>query len=150
MLTEPARVVSRDGRRVEVELQRGSACGGCELSEGCGTGALGRLLGHRRRSLVIETDRDCNPGDEVLLSLPEAALVKASLMLYGLPLLGLLVGGSAAISLSLAEWWVAFCAILGLFAGFRLAARGTQKLEQGGLAPYISDIRVNPGPVSRS
>ena len=150
MLTEPARVVSRDGRRVEVELQRGSACSHCELSEGCGTGAIGRLLGHRRRSLVIETDTACKPGDEVLLSLPEAALVRASLMLYGLPLLGLLAGGSLAIALSSAEWLVICGAALGLFAGFRLAARGTQKLEQRGFAPHISDIRVNPGPANRS
>ena len=150
MLTESARVLRRDGRRVELELQRGSACTGCELSEGCGTGALGRLLGHRMRSLIIETDQACEPGDEVLLSLPEAALVKVSLLLYGLPLLGLLGGGLLAVSLALQEWLVVAGAVLGLYAGFRLATQWAQKLEQREHTPYISDIRVNRGPVEGS
>jgi len=34
-------------------------------------------------------------------------------------------------------------AVFGLFAGFKLAVRATRRLEQGGQAPYIRDIRVN-------
>ena len=150
MLTEPARVLRREGRRIELELQRGSACGHCELSEGCGTGALGRLLGHRVRTLTIETDRGCQPGDEVLLALPEAALVRSSLLLYGLPLLGLLCGAALAIMMGFSEALVVSGAVLGLFAGLRLAAHRARKLEQSGFAPYISAIRVNPGPADRS
>ena len=144
MLSESALVTRRDGNRVELELQRSSACDHCELSQGCGTGALGRLLGRRSRPLVIETDKDCEPGDRVLLELPESALVRASLLLYGLPLFGLVFGGLLAALLALAEWLVVGIALVGLFAGFKLAARMTQRLEQGGQAPYIKDIRVNP------
>ena len=144
MLSESALVTRRDGNRVELELQRSSACDNCELSQGCGTGALGRLLGHRSRPLVIETDKDCEPGDRVLLELPESALVRASLLLYGLPLFGLVFGGLLAALLALAEWLVVSIALFGLFAGFKFAARTTRRLEQGGQAPYIKDIRVNP------
>jgi sigma-E factor negative regulatory protein RseC len=144
MLSESALVTRRDGNRVELELQRSSACDHCELSQGCGTGALGRLLGRRSRPLVIETDKDCEPGDRVLLELPESALVRASLLLYGLPLFGLVFGGLLAALLALAEWLVVGIALVGLFAGFKLAARMTRRLEQGGQAPYIKDIRVNP------
>ena len=144
MLSESALVTRRDGNRVELELQRSSACDHCELSQGCGTGALGRLLGRRSRPLVIETDKDCEPGDRVLLELPESALVRASLLLYGLPLFGLVFGGLLAAMLALAEWLVVGIALFGLFAGFKLAARTTRRLEQGGQAPYIKDIRVNP------
>lgn len=150
MLTESARVLRRDGNRVELELQRGSACGHCELSEGCGTGAIGRLLGHRTRSLVIETSQLCHPGDQVVLSLPESALVRASLMLYGMPLLGLLLAGALAILVAVPEWLIVVSAGVGLYAGIRMAARSTRTLEQRGLAPYISEIRVNPGPAERS
>ena len=150
MLTESALVTRRDDNRVELELQRSSACDHCDLNQGCGTGALGRLLGRRSRPLVIETDRDCKPGDRVLLELPEAALVKVSLMLYGLPLLGLVLGGLLATLLAVPEWLVVGIAFIGLFVGARFAARMTRRLEQGGQAPYIRDIRVNPGPYTGS
>jgi len=143
MLTESALVTRRDGDRVELELQRSSACDHCELNQGCGTGALSRLLGRRSRPLVIQTDRDCKPGDRVLLELPESALVRASLLLYGLPLLGLVLGGLLAALLAVPEWLVVVIALLGLFFGFKLATRTTQRLEQGGQAPYIRVIQVN-------
>ena len=144
MLTESALVTRRDGDRVELELQRSSACDHCELNQGCGTGALSRLLGRRSRPLVIQTDRDCKPGDRVLLELPESALVRASLLLYGLPLLGLVLGGLLAALLAVPEWLVVGIALLGLFVGFKFASRTTQRLEQGGQTPYIRVIQVNP------
>ncbi|MDC1286264.1 SoxR reducing system RseC family protein [Gammaproteobacteria bacterium] len=144
MLTETAVVTRRDGDRVELELQRSSACDHCELNQGCGTGALSRLFGRRSRPLIIKTDRDCKPGDRVLLELPESALVRASLLLYGLPLLGLLLGGLLAALLAVPEWLVVGIALFGLFVGFKLATRTTQRLEQGGQTPYIRVIQVNP------
>ena len=99
---------------------------------------------------MIDSDQDCEPGDQVVLELPESALVRASLLLYGLPLLGLLLGGLLAALLALPEWLVAVIAFCGLFAGFKIAARFTQRLEQAGQAPYIRAMRVNPGPDSGS
>ena len=78
MITESAVVTRRDGKLVELELQRNSTCGQCELSKGCGTGALGRLLGHRSKPIVIETDHDLKPGDRLQLGLSESALVIGS------------------------------------------------------------------------
>ena len=144
MLTESALVIHRQGNQVQLELQRSSACDNCELSKGCGTGALGRLIGRRSRPLTLETDQDCKAGDTVILELPESALVRASLMLYGLPLIGLVVGGLLATFFALPDWLVACASLAGLYCGFRLASKLTQGLEQGGQAPYIREIRVNP------
>ena len=146
MLTETALVKSRDGKRVELELLRATACDHCELNKGCGTGALSRLIGRRPRPLVIDSEQECKPGDQVVLELPESALVRASLLLYGLPLSGLLLGGLLAAFLALPEWLVVAIALFGLFAGFKIAARFTQRLEQAGQAPYIRAMRVNPDP----
>lgn len=150
MLTESARVIRRDGNRVVLELQRGSACGHCEMSQGCGTGALGRLLGKRLRPLVVESDQDYRPGDDVELALPEAALVRASLLVYGLPLLGMLLGGSVASAASASEWLVAVAVCAGFLAGFVCAAIFTSRLEQRGMAPHIRGIRLNSVDRSRS
>lgn len=144
MITEQAIVTRRDGNRVEIRLERGSACGHCELNQGCGTGAIGRLLGRRGKPLVIETDRDLNPGDRLQLGLPETTLVRASLLTYGLPLLAMVVAGLAAAALGLAEGWVTLTAIAGFAIGFKLAARLTRSLEAYSLTPYIMEIEVNP------
>lgn len=150
MITEQAIVTGRDGNRVEIELQRVSACGGCELNQGCGTGALGRLLGRRTKPLVIETRQDLKPGDHLELALSEAALVKASLLAYGLPLLCMIAAGLCAAALGAAELWVAILAVAGFYLGFKFAAHCTSVLEQGALIPYIVRIDVNPAQRSGS
>ncbi len=150
MITESAIVTRCDGKQVELELQRGSVCGQCELSQGCGTGALGRLLGRRSKPILIETDQDVKPGDMLTLGLSEAALVKASLAIYGLPLLGMIFAGSMAALATASEGLVALAAAAGFFTGFKFAAFLTKTLEYEQLSPYIVDIKVNPEPRLRS
>ena len=145
MITEQAVVTRCDGKRVEVRLQRGSACGHCELSQGCGTGALGRLLGHRSKPLIIETRHELKPGDKLVLGLSESALVKASLTIYGLPLLGMIAAGLPVAHYNMAEFLVALAAIAGFFVGIKLASYLSRRLEHGQLTPYIVDVRMNPG-----
>jgi positive regulator of sigma E activity len=81
-----------------------------------------------------------------MLAMPESALVGASLLLYGLPLAGLLLAGFGAMLFDPADWLVVAAATLGLFAGFKIAARITQGIERRGQAPYISEISANPEP----
>ena len=150
MITEQAVVTACDKGRVEVRLQRASACGHCELSQGCGAGAIGRLLGNRSRPLLVETEQDLRPGDEVLLGLSERALVRASLLVYGLPLAVMVVAGLLGALAGLAEPWIALACIAGFFAGFRYASHLARGLEANPLTPYIVDIRLNPGPLSGS
>jgi len=146
MITEQAVVTRRDGKRVELELQRGSACGQCELSQGCGTGALGRLLGKRSKPIVIETDRHLKPGDRLQLGLSESALVRASLTVYGLPLLCMVVAGLITSFAIESDVWITLAACAGFIGGYKLARYLSHSLEHDPLTPYIVEIRVNPGP----
>ena len=150
MITEQAIVTRREGRRIELELLRQSACDPCQLKQGCGTGSLGRLLGHRRRPLVLETEQALQPGDRVEIGLAEAALVKASLLVYGLPLAGLILFGMSAVSLNLADWLVALASLAGLFAGHRAAAMLGGRLASMRWTPQLLNIDVNPGALSES
>lgn len=106
MITEQARVVSVDeSGQLELEVQRQSACGTCEVQGACGVGAIGRLLGSRRPRISLQTDRDIKKGDIVTIGIPEGALVRVSLVIYMLPLLALLIAailGQALFGLS--EW----------------------------------------------
>ena len=150
MITEQAIVTRCDGNRIEVELRRQSACAHCDLAQGCGTGALGRLLGSRSRPLMLETSKAVNPGDHVVLGLSEAALVTSSLLVYGLPLIGMLLVGLVASTFALPEWQVAMVAAVGFVAGFKLASGLSRLLSSDSLAPKIIDIHVNPETESRS
>jgi sigma-E factor negative regulatory protein RseC len=143
MITESAVVTRREGRQVELRLERGSVCAGCELNQGCGTGALGRLLGHRSKPIVIETDHDLNPGDSLRLGVPESALVKASLMVYGFPLTGMIIGGLLAVLLNLPEFIVGLSALAGFATGYKFATSLARRLEDDLFEPYIIDIQLN-------
>lgn len=149
MITEQAEVIRRSGARVEVRLLRDSACGGCELGGGCGTGAIGRLLGNRSRPLSIECDQPLEAGDRVELRLSEADLVRASLAIYGLPLVGMLAAGLAAALAAMPELAVTAISIAGLCLGFRLASRFSLRLDRAGMNPRLVAIEVNPAAGSR-
>ena len=101
MIEEQAIVTGLDGDLAMIRMQRQSACSQCELNKGCGTGAIGRLLGHRSKPLAIRNNFNLKVGDSVLLGLPDKAFLKASLLIYGLPLMALIGGGL------LAQWAVA-------------------------------------------
>ncbi len=96
MIEEQAIVSKLDGDLAIIRMQRQSACSHCELNKGCGTGAIGRLLGHRSKPLAIRNDYNLKAGDRVLLGLPDRAFLKASLLIYGLPLVALIGGGLLA------------------------------------------------------
>lgn len=141
MITESATVIRCHGKQVEVEIQRQSVCNHCALESGCGTGAIGRLLGNRRKPITIDTDHSLQPGDQVLLSVPEAKLVRASMLVYGLPLLGMLIAGLAAHTLLMLDEWMGVIAALGGFVtGFKFAIW----LASNSFSFDIVDIRVNP------
>jgi positive regulator of sigma E activity len=99
---------------------------------------------------VIETDHDLKSGDRLQLGLSESALVKASLTIYGLPLLGMVCAGLLATLVTSSDALVAGIAFAGFYAGFKMANYVTRALEVEKFAPYIIDIHVNPGPHTRS
>lgn len=93
MIVESGVVVSAaaDGRFL-VETRRRSACGSCSVSSGCGTSVIGKITGGKRNIVTVLSPLTLAPGDEVELGLAEGALISGSLIVYGVPLLGLLLG----------------------------------------------------------
>ncbi len=150
MITEQAIVTRRDGERVEVRLLRESACGHCELGASCGTGAIGRLLGNRNRPLSFDCGEPLEPGDRVELGLCETALVRASLTIYGLPLLAMLAAGLAAALAGMNEAAVAALSIAGLYLGVKAASWSSRRLDRERLTPRVIEVRLNPANRSES
>jgi sigma-E factor negative regulatory protein RseC len=134
MIKEQATVISITGDLAEVQMHRQSACSHCEMSRGCGTGAIGRLLGKRSKPVEIKVDQNLKPGDQVQIGLPDKAFLRAGLLIYGMPLLGLfiglvlaeLIGSNAASHIDASSDLIAFTLaltglMLGLFSGASIA-----------------------------
>ena len=95
MIEEQARVIGVINGVAEIVTQRPSACGSCAAKQGCGTSMLAAWLPHRQLNFHIVNDIDARVGDLVVVGLDERVLQRGSLLLYAVPLAGLLTGAIA-------------------------------------------------------
>ena len=95
MIEEQAIVISSEAGIAEVEIVRRSTCGACSARSGCGVSLLDRVLGRRPQRMLLADKLSVRPGDEVMVGIPEAALLKAAVAAYMVPLVGLLGGAIA-------------------------------------------------------
>ena len=138
-------MVSLSGDRAAVQMQRQSACSHCEMSQGCGTGAIGRLLGKRSKPVEIRADQDLKPGDQVEIGLPDQAFLRAGLLIYGTPLLGLFAVLVVAESISPNSDPIAFVlAITGLVGGLFIAAGIARTRFSKQFDPKILSVSSEP------
>ncbi|MEA1051696.1 SoxR reducing system RseC family protein [Lamprobacter modestohalophilus] len=92
MIEEQGIVVAIEAGIAEVEIVRRSTCGACSARSGCGVSLLDRVLGRRPQRLLLADKLKVRPGDEVIVGIPEGALLKAAVVAYMVPLFGLLAG----------------------------------------------------------
>lgn len=118
-ISEKVSVLSREENRLWVAAERTSACASCKAKAGCGTSLLVKLGSDRVvvPAIIPEhlSDLTFDEGDEVELAVDRYAFVKVSLLMYLVPLLGLLLG--VLLSFSQQDGIVAVCAAFGLLAG---------------------------------
>ncbi len=87
MLTEEAQVVSARGESALVRTHRSEACHHCLAQSACG--AMG---GGKEIRLEVRNPIRAQAGDRVELALPEHVFLKASLVLYLIPLAAVMGG----------------------------------------------------------
>ncbi len=148
MIEEQAIVVGILGKNVEIRMERQSTCSHCELSPGCGTGAVGRLLGHRSKPLIIENTLKLKSGDHILLGIPNRSFLRASLLIYGMPV-GLLVITALMVQMLSggSEILVPIGACAGFLGGLFLSARLAGMGHAGQFNPRI--LQVNSEPIDQ-
>jgi sigma-E factor negative regulatory protein RseC len=128
MIEEQARVVQVSGELAEIAAMRQPACGSCSAQRGCGTALLSSLFPQRALRFWVNNDIGAQPGDRVIVGLDERRLQQGSLLLYALPLMGLLLGaiaGEAGFPLVglPAELGAVVSGLLGLIAALSIARR---------------------------
>lgn len=131
MIEEQGRVFSIEGDAVWVETERQSTCSGCKAKNGCGQ----HLVDKYRPSSAVAyikaaSDGSLAEGDRVMVGIPENSLLKASSVVYLLPLL-LLMGALWLSQLSsLSDGVTLILGTLALLAGF-IPARRLGVKEEG-------------------
>lgn len=120
MITETGRIVAIEPEGLWVETIQRSTCGSCAAEKGCGQSLMSRLLGHTSYLWVLLEGRDAGRyqlGDEIQIGVPETVVVKGSLFVYLVPLIGMLAGAGGAQSIFQSDAWSALGAVVGLVVG---------------------------------
>lgn len=92
MIEERAVVLESNGEHAVVETQKESSCNHCEVGHGCGLNVLSKVFGNRAKKMLVINPIDANVGDPVIIGIEESALIRGSLAVYGVPLVGLIGG----------------------------------------------------------
>jgi sigma-E factor negative regulatory protein RseC len=132
---------------VLVETQIKSTCGSCEAQSNCGTGAIAKIFAGKREILRFRLNEMVEVGQKVSLGIPEENLLKASALVYCLPLLALvlsaLVGQSILPLIGLiAEGWLILFSAFSTYFTFRFVRRFLSRSDQGDFYPRI--LRIFP------
>lgn len=127
MIEEVAVVSVAGAEGVRVMAARTSACAKCSSKSNCSQGVLSQW--GQGKTVEIEVQNPSalvvEPGQQVLIGLEEGSLVRASLLIYLLPLALLIAGALLGSALGMHEWQQVIFAVLLMLVGFGLARRLT-------------------------
>ncbi|MCR9090826.1 SoxR reducing system RseC family protein [Algiphilus sp.] len=139
MIEERAIVTSVDGDQVFIQALNMGNCQRCAEGRGCGGGLLGRLARHRQYSIPATSQiKGLQSGDAVVVGIGGDALLRASAMVYLLPLIGMIaLGAFASIVLNAGELLVAAFSVSGLAAGLLLVHWKSRSLDARHFRPVI-------------
>ncbi|MCB5160958.1 SoxR reducing system RseC family protein [Marinomonas algarum] len=92
MIEETGRVLSVEDGFAEVETIRTSSCTACRARHGCGHHAIAQVSSANRMRMKAIDPLSVKVGQDVVIGIPEDSLLQASIWMYMVPLLGLVVG----------------------------------------------------------
>lgn len=141
MITEKGTVIALKDDRVWVQTIRQSACESCSARSGCGQRVLASASRGRANQILVENTVRARVGDDVTIGIDEQALLGASLIVYALPLLLMVLASILGHRLSGgADVGAIVGAVGGLLAGF-LVGQKLQTRQAGRFEPRL--LRVN-------
>lgn len=140
MITESGKVVALAGNTAWVQTIRHSACQSCSARSSCGQRVLAAASGGRANQVQVLNTLSVSVGDHVTLGIARQALLQASLLAYGLPLVLMVAASMVANQAAPGSDDIAIAAAgLSLGAGFILA-RLWQRYIPGDYQPYLMKV----------
>jgi sigma-E factor negative regulatory protein RseC len=95
MLEQQGRVVEQSGGIATISIGPVAACPACAAGKGCGAGVFGRLWQRKAVQVKLQSPTDAQPGDVVVVGIPESLFLGLVMRLYLRPLLMGLAGAVA-------------------------------------------------------
>lgn len=149
-MLESARVVAVERGGAWLESEGHNGCANCRDGRGCGVSVFQRLFRLPRHRLYLPTDEALSVGDHVVIALSQRAVLVASVWLYLVPLLGLLVGALLADAVVGREWLTALAAVAGLVGSLWLVrTRQQRQARSGAFFPVLHEITLRQAPPDR-
>lgn len=142
MIEENGTVLSIDEGIAEVETIRTSSCTSCRARHGCGHHTIAKVSKSNRMLMKAIAPADLEVGQSVVVGIPEDTLLQASLWMYAVPLLGLVLGASVP-SIFTEQAIVSIVGAISGFAGGLWAAKWKSSNEAKNPDFYPRVLRIN-------
>ena len=144
MIKETGRVIAVDDDYVWVETINRGTCGTCDAEKGCGQSLLARWLSrsnYLKVSLNGVSNRKYSVNDTICIGVPENIVVLSSLLIYCLPLFGLIAGATIGQIKFQSDSGAIGCALMGLLIAAILIRLFTWwQRDNRGIRPVIVDL----------
>ena len=152
MIFEAGIVVSKANNSVMVETIQKTACDSCAAQPGCGHSVLSKLTGNSVRIRVLMGEFNANEvalGQSVTIGIPDHVVVKGSLFVYLVPLLGSLIGawvmGSFHKSVALDLMSIMGAAVGLISGGIFVRLRSQKGQDESESNPILYEVGNIPG-----
>jgi sigma-E factor negative regulatory protein RseC len=146
MIEESGQVVAVDGDFIVVQTKPRSSCSACHVGTDCGTSVLARWFGQRTNRVRVRNTLGLQEGQGVVIGIPEAVLLKASLFAYLMPMLAMVIAAIFAEQEGASDGVVALSSIVGLGLGLLfLHRRGASSKHRAYQASLLRQaVDTNP------
>lgn len=93
MIEQRGQIVAFRGSMAVVSAQRQSGCSNCSKQHGsCGNSMILQLFGAKQDEFLVQNPIQAHLGDQVIIGITEQSFLRATILLYGIPLLTLIIG----------------------------------------------------------
>jgi sigma-E factor negative regulatory protein RseC len=145
MIKEWATVISWQQGIAQLSCEQSSGCGGCHSRGSCGTSILNKMGPDAGHQLHVESPYPLVPGQRVEVGITEGSLIRSALLVYMLPLVGLIGCAATMQSLFHTDLAAAFGGLIGGAAGMLLARFYAQRIShQRQYQPVILQVALPP------
>lgn len=142
MIQEHGQVIAVVEGDIWVQTIRQSACQSCSARQGCGQRVLAGATSGRANQVRVVNTLGAVVGDTVVVEMDEAMLLRASALVYGVPLLFTVVAAVVAQTWVAAADGVAIAAAgVGMASGFWLSRR-LQKCQGHRYQPRLAKVGI--------